>query len=360
MKHVIKLAACLAITTATLVPVPSYAALTGLDNMFVFGDSLSDGGNSGIAAYSQAGVVFPDFPYAAGKYTNGDTAFEYLWNAYNPAQALIPSLAGGTNFAIGGATTGHENFNAVNSNVPGVLQPAFEDRSAAWQLGEFQNYLSVNGAFNPATSLFGVWLFPNDIFYSFQEGILPGTVPGSPGGLNVVENGIANIVTLISTLAALGAENFLVPNMADLGIAPEFLGTSDAGILSFITQQFNLHLADQLNLLSLAFPNIDIIQVDVAGTINQIVANPSAYGFTNVTERCVTVSGICSNPDEYLFWDGVHPTTVGHRLIGEQFLAAVSIPEPEVITLLMLGFVAMRLIHRKKTRTLASEWNLAG
>lgn len=344
MKQLNKFVVCLVISTSAVLPLPASAALSGLNDFFVFGDSLSDTGNSGIAT-GDLGFVFPNSPYAPGRYTNGEVAFEYFWNAYNPGQALLPSLAGGTNFAIGGATTGLENYNAVNSNVPGLLQPAFEDRGAAWQLGEFQDYLTLNGAFDPNTSLFGIWLFPNDIFYAFQEGVLP-TLPGSPGGADVVSNGIANILTLISSLAAQGAQNFLVPNMADLGLTPEFSGTAEAGLLSFITQQFNQNLADQLNLLSLALPDIDIIQVDVAGIINQAVADPAAYGFSNVSDRCVNGFIVCSNPDEYLFWDGVHTTTAGHHLVGERMLAAFAVPEPAMMSLLALGFLAMGLIQR--------------
>ena len=76
----------------------------------------------------------------------------------------------------------------------------------------------------PATSLFVVWLFPNDVFYANTTGMLPGVVPGSPGGGNVIANGIANILTTIQILAAAGAQHFLVPNLANLADTPAFAG----------------------------------------------------------------------------------------------------------------------------------------
>ncbi len=103
-----------------------------------------------------------------------------------------------------------------------ALKPAYFQKSNAWQLS---TYASQSPVFDPATSLFVVWLFPNDVFYADKTGMLPGVVPGSPGGANLVANGIANILTTVQTLALGGAQHFLVPNMPDLGMTPDFLNT---------------------------------------------------------------------------------------------------------------------------------------
>src|SRR5688572_11111179 len=174
----------------SLHPIAARAELLTISDMFVFGDSLSDGGNSGLLTQAGAGVVFPPSPYVGGRYTNGPTAVERLWNLYNTDGGLRPSLGGGTNFAIGGSTTGLESFNEITSSVPDALHPVFAERSAAWQLEQFQTYAASN-SFDSATSLFVVWLFPNDVFYLNSTGMLPGVVPGSPGGADVIENGIA-------------------------------------------------------------------------------------------------------------------------------------------------------------------------
>jgi phospholipase/lecithinase/hemolysin len=38
------------------------------------------------------------------------------------------------------------------------------------------------------------------------------------------------------------------------------------------------------------------------------------------------VRPFCSLPDEFVFWDFIHPTRAGHALIAEAALAALSAP----------------------------------
>ena len=342
-----------ALAALALQPLAARADLLQISDMFVFGDSLSDGGNSGLITQAFTGdpsVVFPPPPYAGGRTSNGPTAVEHLWNLYNTDGGLQPSLAGGTNFAVGSATTGVENFNELNSNVPEALRPAFADLGAASQLGQFQAYAAAN-SFDPATSLFVVWLFPNDIFYFDTAGALPGTVPGSPGGDNVIANGIANILTTIQILAAAGAQHFLVPNLANLANTPAFAGTPLADTLSDLSIAFNANLAAQLALLD-AMLTAEITPFDTDALFQDVLANPGAYGLTNTTGSCVDTllgGGVC-NPDEWLFWDGVHPTTAAHAIIAREFRRALSIAEPGTLALLGLGLLVIGLVHRRRRR----------
>ena len=150
--------------------------------------------------------------------------------------------------------------------------------------------------------------------------MLPGTATGGaggPGGIgDLIVNGITNIVTTVGMLAASGATHFLVPNMPDLGATPS--GSGDAA-LTFLSKTFNDNLAVQLTALDNALSSIDIAQFDTFATLNKMIADPVAYGFDERNRRLrrQPPHGRC-NPDKWLFWDGVHPTTAAAALLAGQ------------------------------------------
>ncbi len=54
--------------------------------------------------------------------------------------------------------------------------------------------------------------------------------------------------------------------------------------------------------------------------LNDIVVDPQGYGLTNVRQACVMPADepfSCQAPDEYLFWDGIHPTRAAHTIVAQ-------------------------------------------
>ncbi len=81
---------------------------------------------------------------------------------------------------------------------------------------------------------------------------------------------------------------------------------------------FNTNLAAQLAMLD-AVLAAEITLFDTDAAFQQMLANPASFGLTNTTGQCVQnlQNGLC-NPDEWLFWDGVHPTARTHEILARQ------------------------------------------
>ena len=90
--------------------IPVSTALAGYSSLFVFGDSLSDSGNNAIVLKQVTPVpisgnsFIPTYPYASGHYTNDQVWAQIV--ASSLGLSANPSLAGGTDYAYGGARTG--------------------------------------------------------------------------------------------------------------------------------------------------------------------------------------------------------------------------------------------------------------
>ena len=115
-------------------------------------------------------------------------------------------------------------------------------------------------------------------------------------------------VGIVQTLANAGATDFLVVNQPPLGSIPRLKGDpADAAALTAAAATFNQGLQLLLPQVPLDHPSASfhIYQLDVFTLFNSVIASPSTYGFTNVTDSSQDVTTV--DPDTYLFWDGLHP-----------------------------------------------------
>src|SRR5437764_605573 len=106
---------------------------------------------------------------------------------------------------------------------------------------------------------------------------------------------VSNIANHITTLANAGAHDFVVPNLPLLGEVPDYRGSSNESTLNTLSSQFDSQLATSLKNLKQSL-NVNIFPVDVLTTFNNILANPSSYGFINVTQPAYNGSTTVSNP----------------------------------------------------------------
>jgi len=246
--------------------------------MLVFGDSLSDVGNDWVLTF---GLVPQSPPYYDGRFSNGAVWSELLSERLGLGD-LAASRAGGTCWAHGGAETGGGYVSWVIPNVG----------------TQIDSYLSGGGDVN-AGQLIVVWCGANDFL---------------GGGTDNPAGPAANVAAHVSTLAEAGGQTFLVPNLPPLGQTPGHRGTADEAALDALAGQFNALLAESMDALA-AERSITILQMDVHTMFLDLLARPGAYGLTNVTDQALNGDTAAPNADEYLFWDDVHPTRVGHDLL---------------------------------------------
>jgi len=276
-----------------------------------FGDSLSDSGN-----ISLLNPGFPLAPYAPGHFSNGPVWIETF--SAGLGLSSNPSFGGGTNYALGGSVTGAP----LSSSIPLTSQAGL--------------YLTnVAGAADP-NALYVVWGGGNDV------------------RLGNIGSSVSNIGSIVAALAGAGAQNFMVANLPNIGLTPEAQAGGPAQVAgaTFLSSTFNAQLAAAIPGWETTY-GIDIIELDVWGFLNNVITNPGLFGITNTTAACFTgttgVGGpgsVCANPDEYVFWDGIHPTAAAHEALGNYALAQV-VPVPSVAWLLASALGVLGWTRRK-------------
>jgi len=299
------------------------AAVQASDSPFTktifFGDSLTDGG------YFRPLLIQMVGPNGAtiGQFTNNPN---YVWSQYladyygSNAQAAWtgnmtanPTLASGNNWAVGGARTG--------TSYAGGL--GYTPSLAA----QYARYLSAGNTVD-RNALYTVWGGANDLF----------AVQANPSqAQQIIGAAVTAQVGLVGALTSAGAQYILVPTLPDLGLTPD----SRAGGAAAMAQGTALTSAYNNALFSsLASSNLRVIPLDTFHFLQEVVANPGAYGITNVSGKACAVqpppaggSSLFCSPlstvpggSSYLFADGVHPTAAAHEALADFAISVIEGP----------------------------------
>ena len=313
---------------------PAYAGADDFGRVVSFGDSLSDNGNLSAALGPLSGVAFGPENFF-GRFSNGPTFAELLAGGANPATGesaqqrffgflfTSGSAEGSVNLAIGGATASDDAIPTVEVlgfRLP--IIPSVED-----QISEFRNAGGTFGTNDLVTILAGA----NDIFNAFDEN--PNLAITEAGDAAAAQ--IRNVRALVG--ADLGARTVVVANLPNLGATPRFNGNPDAATAA--TNTFNDQLDAGVEQLAVANPAANLVQADLRGALDVIIANKEAFGFVNVTDACVG-NAACGDINSFLFFDEVHPTAAGHALLA-QFIDELLSTDEHGIVVAALGEFAV-------------------
>ncbi|MGB9095396.1 SGNH/GDSL hydrolase family protein, partial [Erwinia sp.] len=323
------------------------------DQIYVFGDSLSDSGNNG--RYTWDGSQHPLYDDVLAAKIN---------------QSLRPSDRGGTNYAAGDAVA-----------VP-ALNPI--DNTA----DQLQAYLAANGGKADADGLYVHWVGGNDLAAAALNPVLANgivrasafaaanqvhellaagantvivpTVPNigaTPALLEaVIQTALAPVVdsALTAAFASLNSQTTLDQDSRNQAIKQAF--SAAAGQLTSVTalreaianQLYEAWqaLSTQASALTdsynqqedaqLASQGGNIVRVDVNRLFNEVLADPAHYGLSNTAGMACppgVSAAVCrsstpgfSSQQAFLFADRLHPSPATHLLIADYIQSVLDAP----------------------------------
>jgi phospholipase/lecithinase/hemolysin len=306
--------AALLVVAVLLVP-SAPAARRPVEGLVVFGTSLSDPGNAFALTHATSTPPYatldmflvPSASYATGgqHFSNGATWIERL------AQML--GLPRGAHAAFRSANPAATNFAIGASRALSTgTGPTFGLQVAA--------FLARTNDMAPTDALYVAEMGGNDV----RDAVITTLLNGD--GNAQVTSAVDAIGDGIAALYAAGARRFFVWNSPNIALTPAIgvldgLVPVDVRALALgLTLLFNATLQAEVLTLETTLPGIEIILFDAFQTLNGFVATPALFGLSVVDAPCVTPNVPpfhCDTPDEYVFWDGVHPTKAVHALLAE-------------------------------------------
>ncbi len=291
-----------AVVAAAMAAGATTANAVQFQGVYVFGDSLSDSG------YYRPFLVSIGVPAGTaatlGRFTTnpGPVWSEIIAQYYggNPN----PSNAGGGIFAQGGARVA-----AASASTP----PGGAQRPVTTQITE---HLSATGGSANPNGLYAIWAGGNDLLQAGAAGVASAN----------------DVAAQSARLRAAGARYIAVFGLPNLGLTPgaQAGGAAAVALQTQASAGFNITLFN-----ALAATNQRVIPVDVFSMLNEVAANASAFGFTNISGTACgpfppfapagNNSQFCTGstlvagatPSNYLFADSIHPTTGAHAIVAD-------------------------------------------
>lgn len=326
-----------------------------------FGDSYSDLGAYTVATQIPLGQAPGVPPFFGGRFTtntytgysaasNTNTATIWVeWVATRLGVAITPAEVGfgaqsvkcpvaATTPALAGSCTAYGQGGALVTDPNGINRA--QGFLTVPLVTQVANHLGRFGSFTSSDVVF-VFGGANHLLTNFtavSQGLPPATA-------------LANMRTAGTELAALvknqivarGATRVAVMNLPDIAPMPSFnqLPAANTALLGQMAIEFNTALTTGL-------AGVDIRIIDMQALFSDILRSPSKYGFTNVTTAACDPakmspatggsSMFCNaspasafvapipnlnsirtgaSASTWLFADGVHPTTGGHKAIAD-------------------------------------------
>jgi len=284
--------------------IPGVYADEDIDQIVVFGDSLSDPGNAFTLTGLQSVppyLLIPDAAYAIGghHFSNGKTWVEIFAKELELKSKPAFRNFKYTNYAVGGSRA--RSVGQVNLST------------------QVATFLSSDAVDSDNEVLYVLFIGGNDI----RDAIVAlATDPGGQASGQILQQALTAIGDNLTALIQAGAMRFLIVTVPDLSLTPAVrLQGPDAQFAAhFLSVQFNQGLMQLANGYRVAFA-VEITEFDLFTLFTSLAQNQEDLKLTDTETTCITpgiVEGaVCNKPKRYLFWDGIHPTKRVHKFIGK-------------------------------------------
>ena len=267
-------------------------------NMYVFGDSLSDSGNT----YSAFGT--PESPpYWQGRYSDGMNWVDFTDDWLGISNVAGRGSSSGNNRAFGGAATGDGMTYFVIENI-------------GKQVDDWDQNNNLGGSDTVA-----IWGGGNDL-------------------LNYGENNpqvlVNNLKSHAEQLIAAGGQEFIFFELPALEKTPSASGDSaqDKQALGQRVVDFNAGMHTMAASLTSTY-GVTTHVIPIFDGFEMLFFSGEHFGITNVTHAacdhdgatCDSNDPIAPNVEEYIFFDNLHPTQTTNRAVSLFVQQVIGIPD---------------------------------
>ncbi|CAK8562926.1 unnamed protein product [Lathyrus sativus] len=325
------------------------------NKIYAFGDSFTDTGNTqnaegpsgfGHVSNSPYGTTF--FNHSTNRYSDGRLVIDFVTESlsmpflppYRHWRRTKENDTFGVNFAVAGSTAINHQF-FVTNNLTLDITPQSIQTQMLW----FNRYLDRQGCegvdskckdFDDTLFWFGE-IGVNDYAYTLGSSISQDTIR---------KLAISSVTGALKTLLEKGAKYMVVQGFPPTGCLPLAMYLSpeddrdDIGCVKTANDQSNIHnlaLQSRLQEFRKQYPHSVIVYADYMNAYRTVMQNPSKYGFKDtfrvccgsgdppynfsVFATCGTPNAtVCTDPTQYINWDGVHLTEAMYKVVSDMFL----------------------------------------
>ncbi|XP_022144504.1 GDSL esterase/lipase At1g29670-like [Momordica charantia] len=325
-----------------------------MDCYFIFGDSQSDNGNNNdikgdaMANYKPYGIDFPNqnSPTPTGRFTNGRNLPDFIAELLGFHDYIPPfrnttgwNVLKGVNYASGGSGIHSETGRMLGKVLSINKQLENHNHTISRIQGSLGSKLAATKHLK--SCLYTVQAGSNDYLNNY---FLPFSYKTSaqftPQQYAVALN--KQLSHQLEELYDRGGRKVAVFGVGGIGCTPyaranfEHEGSPCVEKINYAIQLFNSGLKSLIHDLNTKFTDAKFIFIDVF-KISTMKPTPLVPADLLVLDapccevpvgqlQCTPFGKVCGNRSKYMFWDGVHPTELGFKLVAKR---AFNAKEPD-------------------------------